>query len=329
MLPLSMLPLETRALEEAALIKNIALDTVIEFFRGKQTGSGQIAPEQLCSYLDWQRTIYHLDLEMLNQLAQLNSFDVYSLRIALRDLGITVNDHTQLCLSESKSRELARYMTAFAAPIIQRVFGETKPDIHDYDQLIQQFRSPNKEQALANLKSLAKHLNIDFQEVPHFLEDYGDTFLSLAYFRQCMDEVVPKVEEFLDALAHLRSNYDHQQRPGFIAACDYIEPRLKWIISSTIGRFDSFDQNTKIMWNKLSAESFRELREWITAHHTTLGGVLCGLTVKMDAWEGEFGKKSLSSAMLRKVDFIMGDMRRGIEKIVEIESSAPRAKIGP
>ncbi len=32
------------------------------------------------------------------------------------------------------------------------------------------------------------------------------------------------------------------------------------------------------------------MRDLITGHHTTVGGVLCGLKVKMDSWNEKFGR---------------------------------------
>ena len=46
-LPLSILPLDTPSLNRARLIKNVRLNSVIELFTDKDTGSGQIDIEDL------------------------------------------------------------------------------------------------------------------------------------------------------------------------------------------------------------------------------------------------------------------------------------------
>ena len=322
-LPLSLVPLETAHLRSACLIKNVYLESVVEFFRDEAAGSGQVPPDELSDYLGWPSDEIHPDLKKLLALARLNSFDVYSLRIELRRMGIPVNDYSQLCLSEKKSRELAGYMKSFTGPLIQQVFGAANPDIQDFDQLVGMFRSPNKEEALRNLKMLADKLQIDLVEVPLFLEDYGDTFLSLAYFKQCLDDVVPKVMEFLEAVPPLTKNHQLQNTHGFVQTCDRIDAGLNAIITSITGRFESFDQHSKDMWANISAESFRNVRRMITEHHSTVGGVLCGLSVKMDAWEERFGEMPADAAMVRKAEFVMGEMSRGLEKIERVEESAP------
>ena len=214
-------------------------------------------------------------------------------------------------------------MKTFTGPLIQQVFGANNPDIQDFNQLVEMFKSPNKAEALKNLKMLADKLEIELAEVPRFLEDYGDTFLSLAYFKQCLDDVVPKVMDFLESLTRLRQNYQLKNTHGFIAACDYVEPKLNSIITSITGRFESFDQHSQNMWDNISADSFRDVRLLITEHHATVGGTLCGLSVKMDAWDERFGEIDPEAAMVRRSEFVMGELRRGTEKIEAIERSAP------
>ena len=323
-LPLSLVPLETSHLRSACMIKNVYLESVVEFFRDDSAGSGQLPPADLPEFLGWPPDEVHPDLTKLLALARLNSFDVYSLRIELRRLGIPVNDYSQLCLSEHKSRELAGYMKGFTGPLIQQVFGQANPDIQEFDQLVAMFRSPNRDEALRNLKLLADKLQIDLMEVPRFLEDYGDTFLSLAYFKQCLDDVVPKVMEFLEAIEPLKKNHQLQHTHGFLQTCGYVDSKLNAIITSITGRFESFDQHSNDMWSDISAESFRNVRRMITEHHSTVGGVLCGLSVKMDAWEERFGELPQDAALIRKAEFVMGDMRQGLEKIEAVEASAPQ-----
>ena len=323
-LPLSMVPLETMALKRARLIKNVYLEGVVEFFRDEATGSGQLRPDELPVHMGWPEEGEHPDLRIISNLARLYSYDVYSLRIQLRRLGIEIKDHSQLCLSDSKSKELASYMKTFTGPLIQQVFGSANPDIQNFEQLIEMFKSPDRGEALKNLKMLAEKLQIDLMDVPRFLEDYGDTFLSLAYFKQCLYDVVPKVMEFLEVLTELRKNLQLRNTPGFLQACDFMEPRLNGVITSITGRFESFDQHTKYLWNDISAESFARVRKLITEHHATIGGVLCGLSVKMDAWTERFEGIEPGGAVIRRAEFVMGEMRQGIDKIEAIETSAPQ-----
>ncbi len=60
----------------------------------------------------------------------------------------------------------------------------------------------------------------------------------------------------------------------------------------------------------------------IESYHTTIGGVLCALSVKMDAWARLFPKKD-SGGPVKRAEFIMSEMRQGIDKFQKIEDSAP------
>ena len=46
-LPLSILPLVTKGLRDARLIKNVRMDAMVELFSGEATGSGQIPLQHL------------------------------------------------------------------------------------------------------------------------------------------------------------------------------------------------------------------------------------------------------------------------------------------
>ncbi len=115
-LPLSILPLETSALNRARLIKNVRLKSVIELFKNKETGSGQIDIEDLPHQFNWNMSEPPADMVMLRKVAMLPSYDVYSLRISLREMEIPINDHEALRLSDAMNKELTSYMTDSPAP---------------------------------------------------------------------------------------------------------------------------------------------------------------------------------------------------------------------
>jgi hypothetical protein len=103
--------------------------------------------------------------------------------------------------------------------------------------------------------------------------------------------------------------------------CDFMEEKLTDITTSLTGRFESFHQHSDKMWDNVTAESFKSVRDMIAGHHMTLGGVLCGLAVKMDLWDTKFGNGR--GGLVQRAEFIMVDMRHGMEIINRIEQSAP------
>ena len=141
-LPLEILPVETPGLKRARVIKNVRLDSMLELFRDADTGRGQVHPSKLAPVFNWPTEETHQDEILVSIVSNLHSYDVYTLQIRLRKLGIDVEDFDQLKLSKEKSEELASYMKTFTLPLIQQIYGESNSDIKDVSQLIGMFSSP-------------------------------------------------------------------------------------------------------------------------------------------------------------------------------------------
>ncbi|MFT6582582.1 MAG: hypothetical protein ACJAU6_003028 [Alphaproteobacteria bacterium] len=321
-LPLNIIPLETPALKRARIVKNVRLDSVIELFNDKESGSGQVLPKDLGKMFDWNPKNPCADEAIVQSLANLSSYDIYTLRIQLRKLGIGVDNTAALKLSKHKAAELTQYMKQFTMPLIQQIYGETNSEIEDFSQLIAMFSSPDQSDALKNLKVMAEKLNISLTEVPEFLEEYGDVFLSLAYFRDCLDRLIPVTMEFDAAMDEPNESYQMRNDRRLAKSMEFVRTELSDITASITGRFESFDKHSKHMWDNITAESFSRVKQLIQAHHTTVGGVLCGLSVKMDIWTDKFSDGR--GGMVKRAEFIMADMTQGLEQILKIEQSAPK-----
>ena len=319
-LPLSIIPLETPSLKQARLLKDASLKSVVELFRDKDAGSARLDPSHLHQVFGWPEDPVHPDLATIEALSGLHSYDVFSLRIELRRLNLPVNDYSDLQLSEDKNRELTKYMADFTRPLIQQVYGNTETQINDVNELIAMFSNPNKEEALNNLKLMAEKLSVQIEDIPSFLHEYGDIFLSLAYFKEQLDAVVPQITDFTTTLYELKLNYQLRQNRTFISTCNDIQKSFGDIVSSITGRFESFDRHSENLWENITAESFRNVKALIAAHHTTIGGVLCGLRVKMSAWDEKFGDDR--GGPMERSEFIMSEIKRGIDVITRIEGEA-------
>lgn len=324
-LPLSIIPLETASLKRARLLKDARLESAIELYNDKTAGSGRIDIEHLGQVFDWPADEIHPDLAIMRGLCGLHSYDVFSLRIELRRLNLPVSDHAALRLSDEKNRELTKYMAEFTRPLIQQIYGNTDTKINDVRDLIGMFSSPDKGEALRNLRVMADRLEVKMEDVPAFLEDYGDIFMSLAYFRDTLDEIVPLITEFGDSLSELRKNYQLRQDRNFMVVSEKIGQSFNDITSSITGRFESFDNQSRGLWDNITAESFRKVKAFITSHHTTIAGVLCGLKVKMNAWNQRFSDGR--GGPIQRSDFIMSDIRQGIDLIMKIERDAPKVSL--
>jgi len=318
-LPLSTLPLVTPGLRRARLIKNVRLQTAVELFNDAHTGSGQVSPSQLRMHFGAGTPDLDRDLTMLGRVSQAASFDVYSLRIELRRLKIGVDEHASLRLSDRRKQQLTKYMRVFTRPLIESVYGVDDVQAQSMDDLIRLFAEPDVAEVRRRLLLMADRLDIAMPEIPAFLEEYGDIFLSLAYFKQCLDEIVPDVQNFLAWMDVLRSSSEIRRDIRHARMLDEVGRDLTEIATSITGRFESFDNRSKDFWRNINAHSFRAIRELITAHHVTIGGVLCGLAVKMNLWKARF---STGGGPIRRLEFIRSEILPGLSHIRSLEQSA-------
>lgn len=319
-LPLSIIPLETPGLKRARLLKDASLKSVVELFRDEGAGSARVDPSQLHEIFGWPEDPVHPDFATITALSALHSYDVFSLRIELRRLNLSVTDHSDLQLSEDKNRELAKYMADFTRPLIQQVYGNTGEQIDDVNELTAMFSNPDKGEALNSLRLMAEKLNVEIEDIPIFLNEYGDIFLSLAYFKEQLDEIVPSIIDFIAGMGELKTNYQLRHDRNFITTCNDIQKSFGVIVSSIKGRFESFERHSENLWENITAESFQNVKTLIAAHHTTIGGVLCGLKVKMSAWDDRFGNGQ--GGPMPRSAFIMSEIKPGIDVIMRIEGEA-------
>lgn len=317
-LPLHIIPLQTPALAQSRMIKNVQFESMIEVFRDDETGSGQVDPSSLGRMFDWPKGEKHPDGVLVAKLSLLQSFDVYSLRISLRNLGIKVENIDDLRLSDTKRRELDRYMRLFTRPLVNIIYaGGVDDGVHDIVDMLRAFRDPNNKTARRNLRRLSSQLKIILSQLPDFLTDYGDVFLSLAYFKDRFDDVSEKSKFLLKKLTNVRADSVLMSDPILIATLDEVEAELNDIMSSINGHLETFDTHTATLWENLTASSFRKVKLLIESNHAMLGGMLCGLQIKMDGFHNQFYGKE---ATTRKIaDYIAQNIKPGIDRIRNIE----------
>jgi hypothetical protein len=317
-LPLSIIPLETPALQSAKLIKNVRLKSVVEIFSDSQTGSGQVDVEQLGHMFGWPEDQMHPDLAILRRLSLLPSYDVYSLRISLREHGIPVNDFAALKLSPEKAKELTKYMVMFTRPLMRLIYADEAVNVESYDDLLKLFRDPDIKKARQRLEQMADGLGIDIMDVPRFLEDYGDTFLSLSYFRHCLDRLTPYFTACTESFAPIRSHFQLKQNINLMKNCALIEETINSMSATISGRLEVFERRSREMWDNLTQDEFRSVKSMIEKYHVSIGAILCGLTVKMNAFARNFPRPN-SGGPVKRADFMTAEMAQGIEQIKEME----------
>jgi hypothetical protein len=317
-LAISILPVKTPIFRRARLVKNSRLDSVIEFFNSVGCGRGQLEVRYAGKFLALPEK--HPDVELLQKVGMLPSFDVYSLRIQLRGHGIVIPDGSALTLSPGKIKSLSAYMATFTRPLVTEIFGRDT-DGQQFRDIVGLFRAENAEAVRSRLSMMAGRLGIPIDAIPKFLEDYGDIFMSLSYYRHCLDELLPQVQSFMEGIAMVRASHQLAQDRSLMGAIDTIEEMINGKLANISGKIESFERSTNDMWRDLSAERFQRIEALISRYHTSIGGALCALSVKMTAWTDQF--PNATGGVGRRAAFIMSDMRQGIEHIQNVQDDAP------
>ena len=212
-------------------------------------------------------------------------------------------------------------MATFTRPLVEEIFG-ANTNVEHFTDILSMFRDCSAETVLSRLATMAAKLGIPVQGIPKFLEDYADIFMSLSYYKQCLDQLLPQVQAFMISLADIRGNHQLRNDTNLMKTVDFTEATINGTLANITGRLESFDKSTADMWRNLSAERFRKIEQLILSYHTVIGGVLCALSVKMNAWMRQF-PGSGSAGPVRRAAFIMSDMRLGIDRISAIEDTRP------
>jgi hypothetical protein len=320
-LPLAILPLASPGLRKTRLIKNSRFETVVEMFKDSRTGSGQIGVRDIRNQFSGDPATFEDDITIIEAMAEAPSFDVYSLRLTLRSHNLKIDESEHLQLSPEMQERLTSYMRVFTRPLIRRVFGDDSKDFATAAEIIGMFRGVDREEALKRIKQISDALGMSIEQIPAFLEDYGDIFLSLAYYRRYLDQVRPDFDSFRRWMQEgiLNSHLRHQK--DTLEACQLVETSFDESVTFVLRRFAAFDEISRMFWVDLSQDRYTELRKLIQSHYTCIAGVLCGLSVKMDRWREVF--PNASGSPNARADFVTTEMVPGMDKIRLLETQAP------
>jgi hypothetical protein len=319
-LPISILPIKTQVFRRARMVKNWRLESTIEFFAGVGCGRGQIDVTGIAKFLALEQSPPHPDVKLLQTVAELPSFDVYSLRILLRAKGISLADSSALMLSPGKIASLSSYMAKFTRPLIAEIFGRDTAGTQ-FTDIVGLFRAENAGAVRERLAKMSNRLGISVDRIPKFLEDYGDIFMSLSYYRQCLDDLLPQVENLMDGIAMVRASHQQLRDRSLMLAVGTIEATVNGMLSNVTGKVESFERSTNDMWKDLTAERYRRIEALISSYHTSIGAALCALSVKLAAWTEQFPDQT--GGVGRRAAFIMSHMRQGVERLQVSDKDAP------
>lgn len=320
-LPLSIIPLSNTTLKAARLVKNARLETAIEVHSDPVTGSLHFRPEDVVeAHLGTQE-----DQDILTRLAKLPSYDIYSLRSGLKKLGIQV-DETVLELSDDMKDKLQQYSLEFTHPLIRHIFGADGEKDESPESLLKLFNDPDKARVSFRLRQMSQKTGLSLAEIPAFLEDYSDVFLSVAYYRHTFHTVLPELERFWVWIEDLRMQSEEGVSPLTVVNARKAEESLRFVTSSIRERLKRFQAGFDLFWSDISKESFNRLRHDIEENHAGMGAVLCGLVVKIRGWSAEFPDNTVGGPAKRS-QYLITELEPGLELLQDAETYA-RERIG-
>jgi hypothetical protein len=312
-LPLGILPLRTVGLRQARMIKNSRLEGVIELYRNKTTGSGQILTEDLPKV--FQIDPHNSgDLDILHAVSRLPSYDVYSLRIELRRLGIDVEDKQNLKLSAEAQDDARPYMLEFTRPLIDFLRTGSDTDAPNDGEIMSVLTDATKAQTRDNFIRLAARLEIQLSEIPTFLEDYRDVYLSLAYYDLCANALKIQSQNALRSFASIRIIPNFASQAHLMQSMQLVERGLT-ILSADVGDvIEDFKYRTVKMWEDISAAQFKAMSELVHFYQTRIGASLCAAAAKVSAWDERFPPDQQASQSARAA-FVHSDMAPGLAEL--------------
>lgn len=318
--PLSIVPLSSLSLRSAKLIKNTRMETTVELHNDPITGSYQIFPEAIAETFKGADK----DQELIVKLSLLNSYDVFSLRNSVKKLGLELQDPEVLTLSADMLSTLNKYTMHFTRPLLENIFGaNNSKNTQDLQQLL---RDPDVSRVRENLMIMTRQTGIPLANIPKFIEDYNEVFLSLSYYRYSFESIAEPITRILLWLDELRHHRDIMATPQTLSSCKRTEEALKFLSTSLRERLGRLQYSFETFWKDINQQSFINLRQQIEDNHASMGAVLCGLVVKLRNWEKSFPDNSVGGPVTR-AKFVVTELEPGLERLKTLENVA-RMRLG-
>ncbi len=309
-LPLSVIPLSTRALKAARLVKNARLETAVEIHSDARSGSLQLRPEDVPASFPGNRD----DHRIIAELATLNSYDVYSLRTSLKKLGITP-DRAALDLTSGMKERLKQFSTEFTRPLLQNIYGDGTIDpAQDLNRL---FRDGKSAQVSQRLKAMSERTGIPVEDIPDFLETYSDLFLSVIYYRHNFDNVAMEIDRCSDWLKDISIQRDAAATAQSAAHYRRVDETLKLLSTAIRGRLNGFRRAFDVFWRDMNRDTLGKLQREIETRHESTGGMLCGVMVKMSHWSQTFHSRT-SGGPTTRLQYVKAEMEPGLERLCRL-----------
>jgi hypothetical protein len=79
---------------------------------------------------------------------------------------------------------------------------------------------------------MADRLGIGLIDIQTILENYGDIFLSVSYYRQCLDQLMPSIQLFLEMVHCIAGDYTLRSDSLVQKTCKSMESKITELVKA-------------------------------------------------------------------------------------------------
>ena len=312
-LSLGAFDIKHQTLKEARLVKNVFLETVVEFTEAELAASGPMALKQLAIEFD-EVDVSREEIKMINNLASLPSFDCYTLKRGIGPMKISLLNDQVLKLSDEKVGTLFDLMSRITRPLIQYLYTDDNLRIKDTSGLLSLIQNTEPLKVKDRLDLVAANLEISLKELPNYLQEFGELFLSVSYFESTFREYNPKLDQFLLWAEDGVKNSNLRNDPNAQRELTQTEQKFKELKENLDARFRFLANITQIDWQDLRSSEFKKIQREILSQQANLAIGLCGLAVKMIEWEYQF--PSAGGSPQQCLEFLSAEANTGLDNLL-------------
>ena len=302
-----------KTLREARLVKNVFLETVVEFKESELASSGPMPLKQLAIEFD-ERDVSREEIKMINNLASLPSFDCYTLKRGIGPMKISLLNDQIFKLSDERVGTLFDLMSRITRPLIQYLYTDDNLRIKDTSGLLSLIQNTEPLKVKDRLDLVASNLEISLNELPNYLQQFGELFLSVSYFESTFREFNPKLDQFLLWAEDGVKNSNLRNDPNAQREFTQTEQKFKELKENLEARFRLLGNITQIDWQDLGASDFKKIQREILSQQANLAIGLCGLAVKMIEWEYQF--PSAGGSPQQCLEFLSAEANAGLDNLL-------------
>ena len=192
-------------------------------------------------------------------------------------------------------------------------FKDKQEEVCTLQDVVRLFSDPDNDCALKNMRELADSLNINLSDIPDFLENYAEVYLSLSFFGKCQNDVTSGLGVFSDELRLIACAPCCNVDRSAARSIEHTAENLRHLHSEVAGILHKFKEQTTEMWQDISAERYQNLKRLIIDSHKKVATNLCAITVKLAAWES-FSSAAGTNTMQDKVNFVVTCISLGLDR---------------